>query len=59
MEQIKFDSEKNNVRIFTIGYGQGANKKVLQSISDATQAKSYEGTNENIDAVFKDISTFF
>lgn len=59
MNQIKFDSEKNNIRIFTIGYGQGANKKVLQSISDATQAKSYEGTNENIDAIFRDIATFF
>ena len=59
MARIRFDSERNNTRIFTIGYGRGANKKVLQSISDATQAKSYEGTNDNIEAVFKDISTFF
>src|SRR5262249_47464743 len=58
-EQIKFDSEKNNVRIFTIGYGKGANMQVLRTISDSTHAKSYEGTSDNIEAVFKDISTFF
>jgi Ca-activated chloride channel family protein len=56
---IKFDGERNNIRIFTIGYGQDANKEVLKRIADATQAKSYEGTNENIEEVFKDISTFF
>jgi Ca-activated chloride channel family protein len=56
---IKFDGERNNIRIFTIGYGQDANKEVLKRIADVTQAKSYEGTNENIEEVFKDISTFF
>jgi Ca-activated chloride channel family protein len=59
LEQIRFDSERNTVRVFTIGYGQGANKEVLQAIADATQARSYEGTNDNIEQVFKDISTFF
>ena len=57
--QIRFDSEKNNIRIFTIGYGKDANMSVLRNIAEGTQAKSYEGTNENIDTVFKDISTFF
>lgn len=59
MNAIRFDSEKNNVRVFTIGYGEDANKEVLQKIADATQAKSYSGTPENIESVFKDISTFF
>lgn len=59
MNQIRFDSEKNNIRIFTIGYGGDANLGVLRSISEATQAKSYEGARENIEAVFRDISTFF
>lgn len=57
--QIRFDSEKNNIRIFTIGYGKDANMSVLRNIAEGTQAKNYEGTNENIDTVFKDISTFF
>ncbi len=59
MKAIRFDSEKNNVRVFTIGYGEDANREVLQKIADSTQAKSYAGTPENIESVFKDISTFF
>ena len=59
MKAIRFDSEKNNVRVFTIGYGEDANREILQKIADATQAKSYAGTPENIESVFKDISTFF
>ena len=32
---------------------------ILAQIAEATQAKSYEGTPQNIVGVFKDISTFF
>lgn len=56
---IRFDNESKTIRVFTIGYGQDARKDVLQSIADATQAKFYEGTPENIKSVFKEISTFF
>jgi Ca-activated chloride channel family protein len=56
---IRFDNEGKTIRVFTIGYGQDARKDVLQSIADATQAKFYEGTPENIRSVFKEISTFF
>jgi Ca-activated chloride channel family protein len=59
LKQIRFDAEQHNIRIFTIGYGTDAQMDVLQKISDATQAKSYVGTPENIREVFKDISTFF
>ena len=59
MKAIRFDSEQNNTRVFTIAYGEDANKAILQQIADATQAKSYSGTPENIESVFKDISTFF
>jgi Ca-activated chloride channel family protein len=57
--KVKGDGEKKNVRIFTIAYGAEASKKDLEEISKATQARSYEGTVENIRAVFKDIATFF
>jgi len=57
--EVKSDNERKNVRIFTIGYGSEANKDVLKGIADATQAKYYDGTPENIREVFKDISTFF
>ncbi len=59
LNKIRFDSEKNAVRVFTIAYGKDAVKEVLKSIADATQAKFYEGTPENIESVFKEISTFF
>jgi Ca-activated chloride channel homolog len=59
LSRIRFDNEKNTIRVFTIGYGQDAVKDVLKSIADATQAKFFEGTPENIQSVFKEISTFF
>lgn len=51
--------EGGGIRVFTIGYGKGANKDVLKSIADATQAAFYAGTTDNIITVFRDISTFF
>ena len=59
LNQIKFDNEKKTIRVFTIGYGSDAKADVLKQIADATQARFYEGTPENIQSVFKEISTFF
>jgi len=59
ISNIRFDNEGKTIRVFTIGYGADARKDVLKSIADATQAKFYEGTTENIRTVFKEISTFF
>jgi len=59
LNEIRSDSENRNVRIFTIAYGSGAEGEILEQISEATQAKSYEGNPENIRTVFRDISTFF
>jgi Ca-activated chloride channel homolog len=59
LENIRFDNELRTIRVFTIGYGKGAEKSKLKQIADATQAKFYEGTTKNIQSVFRDISTFF
>lgn len=59
LAQIQFDNERRTIRVFTIGYGSDAVKDVLKSIADATQARFYEGTPQNIESVFKEISTFF
>jgi Ca-activated chloride channel homolog len=59
MERIRFDGETHKIHVFTIAYGNDARKDILGQIADTTQAKSYEGTPENIVGVFKDISTFF
>jgi len=55
---VKYDSEQSAVRIFTIGYGAGAEESKLKQISEQTQAKFYKGKPEDIRAVFKDIATF-
>jgi Ca-activated chloride channel homolog len=59
MDRIRFDGETHTIHVFTIAYGKDARKDILGQIADTTQAKSYEGTPENIVGVFKDISTFF
>jgi Ca-activated chloride channel family protein len=58
LDRVRADEEAG-VKVFTIGYGKGANEKVLEGIADATQAKFYRGTTQNIREVFKEISTFF
>ena len=59
LPQIRSGSETRDIRVFTIGYGQDAKEDVLGQISDATRAKYFKGTPENIREVFKEISTFF
>lgn len=59
LKQVRATPERESIRIFTIGYGKGADGTALKDISDATQAKFYEGKPENIREVFRDISTFF
>jgi Ca-activated chloride channel homolog len=59
MQHIQYDGETHVIHVFTIAYGSDAKKEVLDQIAKATQAKSYEGTPQNIVDVFKDISTFF
>jgi Ca-activated chloride channel family protein len=59
MERITYNGETRAIHVFTIAYGKEARKDVLQKIADATEAKFYEGTPQNIVEVFRDISTFF
>ena len=59
MQRIHYDGEIHKIHVFTIAYGNDAKKDVLGQIASTTQAKSYEGTPQNIAGVFKDVSTFF
>jgi Ca-activated chloride channel family protein len=59
LETIRSDAETQSVRVFTIGYGQDAQRAILEQIADVTRAKFFEGTPETIREVFKEISTFF
>lgn len=56
---IRVDAEHEGLRIFTIGYGEDADPTVLKKIADEARAKFFQGTTDNIRAVFKEISTFF
>jgi Ca-activated chloride channel family protein len=59
VSQVQAGSEGQAVRIFTIAYGNGAKKDVLDQISTASRAKSFAGKPQTIRAVFKEIATFF
>jgi Ca-activated chloride channel family protein len=59
LRQIGSGAERQGVRVFTIGYGEGAHRDVLERIADATQARFYQGNPGNIRTVFREISTFF
>ena len=59
MERIRYNGENRAIHVFTIAYGKDARKDILRKVAEATQAKFYEGTPQNIVEVFRDISTFF
>jgi Ca-activated chloride channel homolog len=54
------DSE-NRVRVFTIAYSSGATgaREQLKRIAAASGGNSYEGKTENIESVYRSISSFF
>ncbi len=49
----------NAIKIFTIGFGDGADKGVLQSIAEPTGGKQYDSSPENIQKIYDEIATFF
>src|SRR5260370_2388253 len=59
MERIRYNGETRAIHVFTIAYGREARKDVLQQIAEATQAKFYVGTPQNIVEVFSDVPPFF
>lgn len=59
LQRLQGNSETQGVRVFTIAYGQKAQRNVLERIAESTRGRSYLGTPENIRTVFREISTFF
>jgi Ca-activated chloride channel family protein len=51
----------NHVRVFTIAYSSGASgsRQALKSIAAASGGLDYEGKTENIESVYRSISSFF
>ena len=59
LSRLRPGPEQQGIRIFTIAYGSDAKVDVLERISTTTQGRAFKGTTNDIDRVFRDISTFF
>ena len=49
----------NSIKLFTIAFGDDADKGVLQQIADPTGGQEYDSSPENIQKIYDDIATFF
>ena len=51
----------NRVRVFTIAYSAGAAgaEEQLEALAAASGGKSYEGSTEDIESVYRSIARFF
>ncbi|MDP9260577.1 MAG: VWA domain-containing protein, partial [Actinomycetota bacterium] len=52
------ESDVGSIRVFTIAYGDSANKDVLASIAAASGGKDYSGDPAEIESVYRQISSF-
>lgn len=49
----------NSIKIFTIAFGDDADKDILKKIAEPTGGKEYNSSPENIQKIYDDIATFF
>jgi Ca-activated chloride channel family protein len=52
-------AESNGVRVFTIAYGSEPNARVLKRFADASGGKAFAGNTDDIEQVYRSISSFF
>jgi Ca-activated chloride channel homolog len=57
--QRRSESDVGTIRVFTIAYGHDANNDVLTSIATAAGGEEFAGDPSEIDAVYRQISSFF
>lgn len=53
------EAESNGVRVFTIAYGSDANEDVLERFAEASGGKAFVGGTDDIESVYRSISSFF
>lgn len=53
------EAESNAVRVFTIAYGSEPNESVLQRFAEASGGKAFVGNTDDIEQVYRSISSFF
>jgi Ca-activated chloride channel homolog len=56
---ISGEDSGNAIKVFTIAFGDDADKDVLSKIADATGAKEYNADPKSIETIYADIATFF
>jgi len=49
----------NSIKLFTIAFGEGASKDVLQKLAEPTGGKEYDSSPATIQQIYDDIATFF
>jgi Ca-activated chloride channel family protein len=49
----------NSIKLFTIAFGDDADRDILKMIADPTGGKEYDSSPENIQKIYDDIATFF
>ncbi|MFZ6028894.1 MAG: VWA domain-containing protein [Chloroflexota bacterium] len=62
MQMLQTGSEEsggNSIKLFTIGFGEDADKQTLVSMAEATGGKQYDASPENIIKIYAEIATFF
>ena len=61
VEELEAQSRKESgqIRVFTIAYGSDPNESELARYAEATGGNSYEGTKDDIEAIYLKISSFF
>jgi Ca-activated chloride channel homolog len=51
--------ESGQIRVFTIAYGSDPNAKELARYAEATGGNAYEGGTDDIESIYRSISSFF
>ncbi len=60
METIGMHSEGgDSIKMFTIAFGEDADRGVLQKIAESTGAKQYDSDPQTINKIYAEIATFF
>ncbi|MDQ2914597.1 MAG: substrate-binding and VWA domain-containing protein [Chloroflexota bacterium] len=60
LRELTSEDEHRIVRVFTIGYGEDADREVLKKIADASRANFYDASNPaTINKVFTDVVSNF
>lgn len=57
--KTRSESDVGTIRVFTIAYGHDANKDMLTSIATAAGGEEYTGDPNEIESVYRQISSFF